>query len=527
MARVLSWLGRWGLALVAPGLLFVVVPVTLCVWPKWPCGPLALDLDLTSEASIPVDPPAAKGAAHVFRDLPTGTEFKSGVPYWIFRALPRVFPERFEGFPKDAPYARFGLMPTSPPRPSGLPQGMVMADSDLQLPGVRVGLKLKRVAFNCAGCHTGQYYKDDGSLVTWVDGMPNHVADTQAYKRFIYDCVSDPRFTPDNLIAAIDQLLTEAGKPKLTVKEELVYTALVLAMADPNARTSWMNSRPDNGPGRIDAFDAVKYETLHVKDDGQNATVDLPSIWNQGTLWRQRHHWDGNTDDLHARNYGSVVGVGGSAMSVRGDNVDVVGGWIDEDLRPPRFPFTRKHATDATIAHGKELFAAECAGCHGLYDRETRALMTVPGSTLGQVTDMGTDPRRWQAFDAATADALNRWGVKLGIWRSDSFKGGAKGYLNAPLDGIWARAPYLHNGSVPSLRALLSPPEARPKEFYRGNRHYDPDAMGWVSDQPLEDGKRPLFRYDTSKDGNGNGGHPSKITKPEDIEDLLDYLASL
>ena len=56
------------------------------------------------------------------------------------------------------------------------------------------------------------------------------------------------------------------------------------------------------------------------------------------------------------------------------------------------------------------------------------------------------------------------------------------GYANAPLDGLWLRAPYLHNGSVPTLEALLSPPAERPRAFLRGYDVYDPRAMGFVSD---------------------------------------------
>jgi hypothetical protein len=518
-------LRRWGLSMVAPLLLFAALPISLVCAPGWPCGPLKLEL-LPSEQSIPIDPPTGRGLSHVFRDLPTGTEFKSGVPYWIFRVLPRLFPGEFVGAPRDAPWSKFGLMPTSPPRPSGIPKGMAMADSELQLPGVRIGLGLKRVAFNCAGCHEDEYYGPDGTL-TYVDGMPSHVADTQGYKMFIYRCISSPDFTPERVIAAIDDELAADHKPSLTRGEEVAYGALVLAMQNPTATQSWMTGRPLNGPGRIDAFDAVKYETLKVPDDHQNATVDLPSIWNQGPQWRTWHHWDGNTQDLHARNFGSVVGVGGSPTSVRGAYVDQVASWIDNDLPPPRFPFVRPHARPETVQHGQALFTSHCASCHGLYDRETRLLTQLPDSRLNTSIDVKTDPRRWQAFDRATAGALNQWGNNLGLWFKDSFRPATDGYFAAPLDGIWARAPYLHNGSVPTLRALLSPPDQRPRQFFRGNRHYDVADLGWVSTEPSEDGSRSLFSYDTTLDGNGNGGHPFFVDSPAELEDLLDYLASL
>jgi hypothetical protein len=524
MARVLVWLKQWWLSLIAPAMLLGVL-ISVWIWPSWPCAPIRLDV-LPSEASIPVDPPTGRGLSHTFRDLPTGTEFNSGVPYWIFRAIPRLFPDEFRGAPADAPYSKYGLMPTDPPRPSGIPKGMTMADSELQLPGVRVGLGLKRVSFNCAGCHLDEYYGADDKL-HYVDGMPSHVADTQGFKLVMARVIARDDFTPDRVIAGVDRELAALGKPALTRLEKLAYAGIVLAMKNPNATRTWMTERPLNGPGRIDAFDAVKYETLKVPDDHQNATVDLPSIWNQGPAWRAWHHWDGNTQDLHARNFGSVVGVGGSPISVRGDNVDAVGAWIDHDLPPPAFPFTRAHATADTVPHGREIYLAKCGGCHGVYEPKTRALTQVGDSAFGERYNVGTDPRRFDAFDAATAAALNQWGTDKGIWFIKSFRPAEIGYTAMPLDGIWARAPYLHNGSVPTLRQLLGPVDARAAVFYRGNRHYDVEDLGWVYDDPSEDGARPLFTYDTALDGNTNGGHLFFPDSPADLEDLLDYLAGL
>ena len=78
-----------------------------------------------------------------------------------------------------------------------------------------------------------------------------------------------------------------------------------------------------------------------------------------------------------------------------------------------------------------------------------------------------------------------------------------------PLDGIWLRAPYLHNGSVPSLRDLLEPAARRPAVFWRGNDVFDPVKVGFVSNLP-EAGGKPFFRFDTTQPGNGNGGHEGR-----------------
>jgi len=104
------------------------------------------------------------------------------------------------------------------------------------------------------------------------------------------------------------------------------------------------------------------------------------------------------------------------------------------------------------------------------------------------------------------------------------------GYANSPLDGIWLRAPYLHNGSVPTLRDLLEPSAKRPKTFYRGYDVYDQKKVGFVGDVAEDKGKK-FFLYDTDEtkeQGNSSKGHEGKrfgteLSVPEK-EALVEYL---
>jgi hypothetical protein len=103
------------------------------------------------------------------------------------------------------------------------------------------------------------------------------------------------------------------------------------------------------------------------------------------------------------------------------------------------------------------------------------------------------------------------------------------GYMAVPLDGIWARAPYLHNGSVPNLAALLT--GNRPAQFYRGNIGYDETDVGFVSDAPSSG----AALYDTTKSGNSNVGHSTPEflgevdwkNDPGKTRDLLEYMKTL
>jgi hypothetical protein len=105
-------------------------------------------------------------------------------------------------------------------------------------------------------------------------------------------------------------------------------------------------------------------------------------------------------------------------------------------------------------------------------------------------------------------------------------------YKARPLDGIWATPPYLHNGSVPNLYALLSPVAERPTVFYLGNREYDPIDVGYRTE------KFPAgFKLNTSVRGNSNSGHEfnngsgkgiiGPLLTPKERRALIEYLKTL
>jgi hypothetical protein len=100
------------------------------------------------------------------------------------------------------------------------------------------------------------------------------------------------------------------------------------------------------------------------------------------------------------------------------------------------------------------------------------------------------------------------------------------GYVAVPHDALWVRAPYLHNGSVPTLADLLEAPDRRPRVFYRGLDVLDPQKVGFVSSGPEAESQG--FRYDTSLPGNGNGGHlfGTSLTTDEKRA-LLEFLKTL
>lgn len=94
-------------------------------------------------------------------------------------------------------------------------------------------------------------------------------------------------------------------------------------------------------------------------------------------------------------------------------------------------------------------------------------------------------------------------------------------YKGRPLNGIWATAPYLHNGSVPNLDELLKKPEKRVTKFFVGSREFVPENVGFRIDAGT-------FQFDTAQPGNSNGGHDYDIEfSPDQRSQLIEYMKSL
>ncbi len=173
-------------------------------------------------------------------------------------------------------------------------------------------------------------------------------------------------------------------------------------------------------------------------------------------------------------------------------------------LEPPRWPF----AVDAELAAtGHDVFAGTCARCHGSYGDGG-----VYPNLIVALDEVGTDPVL-AAGAAQFAGEYVRW-FNRSFFGELSSLAPARGYVAPPLDGIWATAPYLHNGSVPTLAALLDS-STRPTYFTRSfdTNDYDEATLGWrftslAAGQDAEpDAERRVRIYDTSQFGYGNGGH--------------------
>ncbi len=493
----------WRRAGITVAIVVVVVPIVFVI---------ALAVRFLPDRAVVYDAPEDH-----FKYGSTGGERNWGFPYWIWRVAPEVcadlMPDRRPG---DVGYESFGMFYEDG---EDLPVGV----------SKRRHLGMDRVFLNCAACHISTVRETADGAPRVVVGMPANTFNLGAFQKFFFDCAKDPRFNWKHIVPWIEQI----GGDLDLIDRYLVYPFAIWLMRDLvqliESRFAFTERQPPWGPGRVDTFNAAKakfnYPWDKVPAHQLIGTTDFPSIWNQRKRKTREDgepmelHWDGNNDKVEERNLSAGFGTGAIPPVTDHDAIGRLEDWL-LDLEPPDFPFP----IDRDLAaRGAPIYARYCAACHGKNGDD------FSGEYVGKVVpieEIGTD--RWR-MDSYTYDlAVNQATLYAG-YEEHRFTRFRKtyGYANMPLDGIWLRAPYLHNGSVPTLRDLLDPSALRPAAFYRGNDLYDPEKVGFASDVSQENGKR-YFRFETSVAGNSSRGHEGPAYGTElsagDKDALVEYL---
>lgn len=473
-----------------------------------------------------------------------GADVDAGIPVAIWRALPLLCSEHLPD-----PVAFQALSAVEQRGLGGYRQFGFLTEPGMDRP---VGfsqrrLAVERVGLNCAVCHVSTVREANGETSRLVLGMPANTVNLQAYFQFLFDCAMDGDFTTDGVMAAVD-----------AVEEPGWLEGFLLRRAVPQLREALLSRREDLaflqtvpafGPGRVDTFNPYKTMVFGQAWDGSVGTADFPSLWNQAPREGMDLHWDGNNNSVFERNISAALGAGATPESLDVPRMLRVAAWIgapdpreeiDQETRRrriekararpipgpgeleiPPYPFP---VDEDLAARGEPLYQRYCADCH---DWQGKAVGTVMA-----IGALGTDPQRLNSFTQELASLQNTLGQGR-WWRFRNFKT-TEGYANMPLDGLWARAPYLHNGSVPTLRDLLRPSADRPPVFYRGDDRYDPVDVGFRHRDPVDDRGRALFEYRVSGadgepiPGNDNGGHVyGSELPPEALDALLEYLKTL
>ena len=450
----------------------------------------------------------------------------------------------------DRVMARFGFLTGA--TIANAPPGVVQRRSDLPL-GFTVGdiapvggTKVRVANLGCAACHAGVSYAANGQPQPdrAMLGMPNSSIDLEAYTLAVFRATR--RFADsDRLLPAADTLF-----PGMSLSERASLRFLVLPLARRRLAGLAVVDRPlpfpNGAPGSTNGVAALKV-ALGVpllgggKDDA--GVVSIPDLGDR--VWKTSLLADGayaipgtprqsvtsaaSLDEPHLRALATITTF--FTVPSMGVHPDTAGGSLDDATaimtflkayRPQPIPV----AVDPIEAtRGSKVYASNCASCHGSYGGTPTAprLARFPN----WIGDVGTDMLRATAFNRVLAA-----GVGNTVYRDRISVGIGRGYVAPPLSGIWASAPYFHNGSVATLAELLSPDTRRPK-FMVGGHALDFDRVGLRLEPSgaYPQGYRPFSTpawIDTSAPGRGNQGHRvGKALSPSDKRALLAFLKLL
>ncbi len=480
----------------------------------------------------------------------------SGIPVVMFRLFPEIFPEIW-GAPADS-FAPVGLAKDTLEPGRVFPLGVGFAGSVPAINTAAGPINVQVVQLTCMACHSGRVVGPDGQVQHIIGGP------STTFNQFggaVFRTVNSPKYTADTFRAALAAKpagFLYGGDPAMAFQEQMeraIFMApgsaeafldkLKAGVNGGAARTAatlgaYTYNRPDapslSGPkpGFLDAIgagitiivDPSKFtpEQLAAILPPAPAEIDIMSVWRQAD--RPFAQWDGSIESALHRNLAAEFGVVKNPAAVSMENATRTTRFT-ELLPATPYPFDVK---TASAARGKDLYEEYCASCHAPGNRNlfapevvgtdaNRAILWTPFTVAGL-----TRVLRASCSDASVCNDASGQPLPDNQIVNPTF-----GYSAVPLDGLWARAPYLHNGSVPTLHALLT--GQRPATFYRGNLSYDQTKVGFVSTVA---GPGAAL-YDTRLSGGSNSGHNTPqfngdvdwANEPGKLADLLEFLKTL
>lgn len=447
-----------------------------------------------------------------------------------------LYPETIGNFPKDAPPPKLAA-------PLGLNTGVVTRS----VPSIRLTV----ANLGCASCHAGPTFDAQGAPQpsnAWL-GAPNTSLDLEAYVQAIYGAFA-AETDMDALIAAVLQVFPDTSEAELKTLRSFVAPRVKKRMDALTAAGAGPLPFVNGAPGLTNGVAALKMQLAQLHGDahgGERGFTSIPDLGDRG--WRASLLYDGayapagfagdrafSRADITERHLDDLATITAfftvPSMGVRPEKARA---HLDEAkdvfrffaaYRAPRFP---GRIDRAKAARGQAIYAAQCASCHGVYDESLDAprLTSFPNRT----TPYDTDGARAAAFTPALAAA-----VKASPY-GDLLTARATGGYAAPLlSGVWMTAPYLHNGSVPTIRQLLTPAE-RPQRFMTGGHRLNFTTLGidgrmgadgaYVYPQGYAPWSTPQM-IDTTQPGLSNRGHLEGVALSDhEKAALIEYLKLL
>lgn len=350
----------------------------------------------------------------------------------------------------------------------------------------------RRWALNCFACHGGNLYDSKSAL----PGLPNNRINLET----LYDDLAKTKKRLKKPLSDMD--ICNSIMPMGTTVG--TSNAVVFGVALMSLRDNDMDIRSFPIPEKLVHHD-----------------LDAPPWWNYS--FKKMLYIDGFTQKHHRALMPFILVKHNDGPKFRAleSEFEKIQQFVNS-VESPRY----SGRIDSKLAlSGRDIFRKNCAGCHGTYEPEIKyPELTVP------IAEIETDPVR---LSALSKRYRNRYGVSwLGDYGKAITLDEPEGYVAPPLKGIWATAPYFHNGSVPTLRAVLDP-NSRPAIWARTDPGFDPTDVGLkfkafdVIPEGLTASQKHEY-FDTNRYGKSNRGHDfgaGLTSKQQDA--VLEFLKTL
>lgn len=438
-----------------------------------------------------------------------------------------------------------------PPPTFDKPMGIVTGYVRRSVPPI----ELEAANLGCAACHAGVLYdrtgRPDGRV--WL-GLPNTSLNLEAYSQAVYRSLKNALRSRGELLDTVRRLFPELTPLEMHTLQHYVIPQMVRRLTELERAFDAPTPFGNGGPGLTNGVAALKFQLGVLpagtrSDDAGNVSIpDLGSVFLRTSLLidgfygppgvpRFRRFATRDLTDQHMTHLARIVSFFTvPAMGVRPERARKAIPQAEEivrfikSYRPPPFP----GPVDAALAmKGRDVYHANCARCHGTYSEGITDVRLIEfPNRLSPQEEMNTDPDRWRMISPELVRA-----IRASAFKDDIAPEATKGYVAPRLTSLWATAPYLHNGSVPTLWHLMHP-EERPERFYVGGHRLDftkvgidgvPDAARiWRYPEGYIPWATPAL-YDTRKPGQSNRGHEREFgsLSQVDKQGLLEYLKLL
>lgn len=487
-----------------------------------PIGKRTPEIPMSEPAEYDIDRISRAAGETIFTRTGLGDPYKTGVPYPVFLALMRAFPQTF-GADTQALARRFGFVaraadPTSddPDVRAGLPVGMHLTTDPIT--------NVPFVVTNCSLCHTERLRWNKGEAT--IVGLGNKRVRIHAYDAAFSTITNQRGFT----IEKLGRLAREAARDHEIAWPDPYADALVggtiAALRTRAQQRAELHERAAHGPpGRVATIEAFvpalrELSGKHIAYAPEVGWAKVPDVI--GFRHRVTLSWDAG---------------GEGPLDVLAVEADIAAGarieWLERHpfqgasltafMRQPAPRPTFPGKFDRGLAErGRVLFEQRCADCHGTYARDGEPIEY--DEQIVALADIGTDPARANAATESFEQVANDRALTRGYTRFRR----TFGYVPPVLTNVWARAPYGHAGQWPSLAVLALPPDQRPQQFVVDlDAPYDLTKVGVATRAPggpLRDGE---YLHDATKPGFSGAGHPFLADLGADAAAVIEYLKAL